>query len=106
MWSQIARAEHDRDWEERRDRRHMEHDCHLQGTVGPTGRAAEKVGDSDEPRRKQGEQDRHSPPPSTRPSATAPSPTATLTSTFAMAAVRRPSAARLWVSSIQVENVV
>jgi hypothetical protein len=48
----------------------------------------------------------HNAPPSARPSTTAPSPTATLTSTFATPAVRRPSSARLWVSSIQVENVV
>ncbi len=106
MQGQIARAEHERDRDECRDRRHVEHYGHLQGTMSPAGCAAEKVGDPDEPRREQGEQDGHSQPPSMRPSATAPRPKATLTSTFASAAARRPSSARLWVSSIQVENVV
>ncbi len=45
-------------------------------------------------------------PPMVRPSATAPIPSARLTTTLRTAAHDEPSSARRWVSSIQVEKVV
>ncbi len=48
----------------------------------------------------------HQPAPSSRPSAAAPTPSMRLSATFAHSSQRRPSSARRWDSSIQVENVV